>query len=66
MNDSLELHIYSDFGRILTPMIIVHYDEIFLIHNKLGIIFCNNIGFGILNYPNFIQKNKYFKTIIKT
>lgn len=27
MNDSLELHIYSDFGRILTPMIIVHYDE---------------------------------------
>lgn len=23
----MELHVYSDFGRILVPMIIVHYKE---------------------------------------
>ncbi len=39
-------------------LLLVNMDEIFIIHNKLGIIFSNNSGFGILNYPNFIQKNK--------
>ena len=27
MNDLLDLMIYSDFGRILNPLIIVHYDK---------------------------------------
>ena len=26
VNEQLELFIYSDFGRILNPMILVHYD----------------------------------------